>query len=242
MQENISFKSKIKIILPIILISILIGIVLEKYFLNRFFNFEEHKKEEITIDSNTPEEREENVQEAKKVIRDMTDSCSIYIDVSGALKEPGVYCLPPNSLIIDAVNKAGGFTNNIAYRFVSRKINLAQKIVNNQKIYFPFQEEMECKAISFLPTVEESTTTIVNSGGTSSNNSSTDSNQNNSGNSQCININNSTLSELQSINGVGESTAQKIISGRPYQRIEDIKNVQGIGSSLFNKIKEKICI
>lgn len=241
MQENILTKLKLKIIIPTILLSVIGGILLEKYLLNKFFNFEKNK-DQIIIETNIKEgEVVEDQQEEKKLLRDTSESCSIYVDVSGALKEPGVYCLPVNSLIIDAVNKAGGFTNNIAYKYVSRKINLAQKVVNNQKIYFPFQEEMECKEISFLPAVEESKIAIENSG-IISNNSESNNNQENNDTSQCININSATTAQLETLNGVGAATAQKIISGRPYQQIEDITNVQGIGTTLFNKIKDKICI
>lgn len=241
MQENILTKSKLKIIIPILLLFAVIGgVLLEKYFLNKFFNFEKNK-EEIVIETNIKEEEVTDLQKEKKLVRDTSESCSIYVDVSGALKEPGVYCLPTNSLIIDAVNKAGGFTNNIAYKYVSRKINLAQKLVNNQKIYFPFQEEMICKEIPFLPAVEESKIAIENSG-IISNNSESNNNQENNNTSQCININSATTTQLQTLNGVGEAIAQKIISGRPYQQIEDIKNVQGISTTLFNKIKDKICI
>ena len=100
---------------------------------------------------------------------------------------------------------------------------------------------MICKEIPFLPAVEESKIAIKNSG-IISNNSESNNNQENNNTSQCININSATTTQLQTLNGVGEAIAQKIISGRPYQQIEDIKNVQGISTTLFNKIKDKICI
>jgi competence protein ComEA len=58
----------------------------------------------------------------------------------------------------------------------------------------------------------------------------------------CISINNATLQELETLNGVGPSTAQKIIDGRPYTKIEDLLNVSGIGEATLNKFKDSICL
>jgi competence protein ComEA len=50
------------------------------------------------------------------------------------------------------------------------------------------------------------------------------------------------LEELETLNGVGPSTAQKIIDGRPYTKIEDLLNVSGIGEATLNKFKDSICL
>mgnify|MGYP003831478351 FL=1 len=57
-----------------------------------------------------------------------------------------------------------------------------------------------------------------------------------------MNINNASLEKLDSLPGIGPVMAQKIIDGRPYEKIEDLLNVSGIGESLFSKIKNQICI
>lgn len=247
MKENIFTKEKLKYILPTAVIFFLLGILFDHYVLTKFLNSKEENHEEKQVESQiTVDVEQDSISlEDKKVLRDTNTPCSIYVDVSGALKEPGVYCMPKDALIIDAVNKAGGFTNEVAYRFVSRKINLAQKIVENQKIYFPFEKEMDCKILSFLPEAEKVEIIVNNSVGDIGENTTTSSSESSSsgGNSEkCININNASLEELDSLTGIGPSTAQKIIDGRPYEKIEDILNVSGIGESSFAKFREKICI
>lgn len=61
----------------------------------------------------------------------------------------------------------------------------------------------------------------------------------------CISINSASLEELDSLKGIGPAVAQRIIDHRtsaPFQRLEDIKLVKGIGDKLFEKIKDRICL
>ena len=117
-------------------------------------------------------------------------------------------------------------------------------MVNNQKIYIPFEEEMECKILSFLPQTKQVETIVSNTSTiplpTSEIEESTDTVTEDS--SSCVNINNDSLEKLDSLPGIGPVMAQKIIDGRPYEKIEDLLNVSGIGESLFSKIKELVCI
>ena len=253
MQENTSQKRNTKRIIACAIISFLCGILFDQYILQKFFSFGKNKcSEEIqeTVESenieNTVEDPPTNMED-KKIIKDSTIPCSIYVDVSGAVKEPGVYCMPKGALIIDVVNKAGGFSNQIAYNFVSRKVNLAQKVVDNQKIYFPSENEMECKLINFLPEAEEIEIIVNNSTGDigttpSDTEVETEGNSQNSDSTECTNINSASLEELDALTGIGPSTAQKIIDGRPYQKIEDLLNVSGIGDATFAKFKDIICV
>jgi competence protein ComEA len=57
-----------------------------------------------------------------------------------------------------------------------------------------------------------------------------------------VNINTATKEELTTLNGVGESTAEKIIMGRPYTQVEDLLNVSGIGEATLEKFKDMVCI
>lgn len=91
-------------------------------------------------------------------------------------------------------------------------LNLAQVIIPYQEIVIPSKEE----ACSVTQT-----------------------------NSDLININTASVSELTTLSGIGESKAQAIVSYRtnkPFTKIEDIMNVEGISNNLFNKIKDKICV
>jgi competence protein ComEA len=156
----------------------------------------------------------------------------ITVDIAGAVNNPGVYSFNQGSRIVDAIDRAGGFSKEVGYRYVSMKMNLSSLIKDHQKIYIPFQEELYCeiKTLQYVevqPTPQEQDFEDDNT---------SDSTQ------TCININTATLDELVTLNGVGESTAQKIIDARPFETIEDILNVAGIGDATFEKFKHDICV
>lgn len=200
--------------------------------------------------------KKEQDQEEKEKHRSIAqeEGCTLYIDVSGALRRPGVYCLDYDALIIDAVNKAGGFTRDAASKFIYRRINLAQPLVNNQKLYFPFENELVCQLqpvleegkkievmheepVIYLPTTEpyidqDPTTTTPPDSTTPTNNED----------AQCVNINTASKEQLITLSGVGDATAQKIIEGRPYSQIQDLLNVSGIGEKTLENIEDMVCI
>lgn len=143
---------------------------------------------------------------------------TVIVDVSGEVKTPMVVELPMNSRIDDAVNAAGGLTDKADVN----QINRAQILEDGQKIYIPPRG---------LVGKVESKTAEGNSFA-----SETDK----------ININLADLTELQEIPGVGPATAQKIDDYRKdnggFKKIEDIKNVNGIGDKTFEKMKDRICV
>jgi competence protein ComEA len=159
-------------------------------------------------------------------------NCSVTVDVSGAVNDPGVYCFKEGSRMVDAIKKANGFAKGVASKYVSMKINLSEVISSNQKLYIPFEEDVYCevKNLQYIDSEEEPVKQEENNNGTS------DSTQ------TCININTASKDELTTLNGIGESTAQKIIDGRPYSKVEDILNVSGIGESTYEKFKDDICV
>ncbi|KAB3537249.1 hypothetical protein F8154_02845 [Alkaliphilus pronyensis] len=141
----------------------------------------------------------------------------ILVHVDGAVEKPGVYEFTGVARVIDAINKAGGLKEEAD----TSKINLALKIKDEDFIYVPkLGEEV---AIS-------------------NNNQSLVSNKLN--NYDKININTANLSELASLNGIGEALAQRIIDYRnihgPFSNIDDIKRVKGIGDKKFEAIKNDI--
>lgn len=140
----------------------------------------------------------------------------ISIDVSGAVVTPGVYKLTDGSRIEEAVNAAGGFSPDSDKEYISKYINLAQKLVDGTKIYIPVVGESISAA------------QIGQVAGTNT--------------SAKININTAAPSELESLTGVGPVTASKIISGRPYQRIEELIDKKIIGKAVFEKIKDSIVV
>lgn len=160
-----------------------------------------------------------------------SNECSIRVDISGAVAVPSVYCFDEGSIVLDALNASKGLKKDYAKEYLSRKINLALPLRNNQKIYIPFEKDVDCKlqefAVSAKDIEDNLNDTETNTGGT---------------NTECVNINTATKEKLTTLNGVGESTAQKIIDGRPYAQITDLLNVSGIGQATLDKFKDKVCI
>lgn len=248
-MQNIQKKTIYYFILTFV-ISFTLGLLFDHFLLQRSFNFDNEPSGEVDI----------SVKSEKKKLTDRVAEtelgCTIYVDVGGSVKIPGVYCLEKDSLVIDAVNKAGGFTKDSATKFIARKINLAQPLVEYQKLYFPFEKELICQIeplvdesskianminnpVTNLPTTEPYVDTEQNSTPQPSNSSNNTTNNNSV---ECVNINTATKEQLITLNGVGESTAEKIIRGRPYSKKEDLLNVSGIGEATLAKFKNEICI
>ena len=177
----------------------------------------------------------------------------IIIHITGAIKKAGIYELKENSRIADAIEAAEGLTENANIQ----DINLAYVLEDGEKIYIPTKEETkQSKSETTEKSIDKTTVYITkNTGGTEKSASNTE-NTNNSGNTknnnsttnknEKININTATQAELETLPGIGPSTALKIINYRKengkYKTIEDIKKVSGIGDSKYNKIKELIKI
>ncbi|MER2000699.1 MAG: helix-hairpin-helix domain-containing protein [Lysinibacillus sp.] len=149
----------------------------------------------------------------------------IVVDVKGAVKHPGVYPLTTEHRIIDAIEAAGGYVADADTRF----INHAQKLVDEFVIYVPkIGEEMEAPPVA------------VTSGPSS--NTSNES----KGDTDTVNLNTATESELMTLSGVGPSKAAAIIAYReengPFQTIEDLKKVSGIGEKTFERLQPYIAV
>lgn len=140
----------------------------------------------------------------------------ISVDVSGAVKNAGVYKLQDSSRIEDAIKVAGGFSEKANQEYISKSLNLAQKLSDGSKVYVPFEGEQVSNVAN--GTVAGATT-----------------------NSK-VNINTASESELDSLSGVGLVTASKIISGRPYQEAQDLVNKKIVSKAVFEKIKDQIVV
>ncbi len=175
---------------------------------------------------------EEPKEEVKsESVEEIVDLCPLRVEISGAVKNAGVYCLPLDSALIDLIKIAGGFAKDAAKKYVSMRVNLASLLIDNSKIYIPYEEDSLCEVLEFkLP---EKITDIIEVKPPSS--SSEEENT-------CVSINSATLDQLQSLSGVGPSTAQKIVNSRPFEKKEDLLNVSGIGQVTYEKFKDEICL
>lgn len=182
---------------------------------------------------------EENIQvavveeepEEEVISEEIVDLCPLRVEISGAVKNAGVYCLPQDSALVDVIKMAGGFVNQVAQKYVSMRINLASLLIDNSKIYIPYEEDSVCEILEFKLPKE-----VVNIIEPKPSENPSDKE------GACISINSATLEQLQTLNGVGPSTAQKIINGRPYEKEEDLLNVSGIGQATYEKFQKDICL
>lgn len=147
----------------------------------------------------------------------------IYIHITGEVLSPGVIVLPKGSRIIDAIEKGGGVTENADLS----KINLVYVLTDGQKLIIPSINDERNEIENNIITNGESNITQGESNGKGK-----------------VNINTASQTELETIEGVGPSLANKIIEYRKkngrYKTIDELKNVSGIGESKYETIKERI--
>ena len=147
----------------------------------------------------------------------------IIIHITGEVENEGIVKIDKNSRLADVIEEAGGTTKDADLS----KINLAYEVKDGQKIYIPnVEEELE----------EEYITDDAGEGVLPEENIK----------SERVNINTAKQTELETLSGIGPSTALKIIDYRnengEFKSIEDLKNVPGIGDSKFEAIKEDISV
>ncbi len=141
----------------------------------------------------------------------------IAVYIAGEVLNPGVYYIEENSRIVDLLELCGGTTQLADIS----DINLAEKLEDSDKIEIP-KRNSQIDIINDEEEIEES---------------------DNSGN--LININTASKDELKNLKGVGDTLAQNIIDYRKnnkFYSVEDILNVNGIGQSKYEQIKEYICV
>lgn len=164
----------------------------------------------------------------KNIYSENSTDNSIIVYICGAVKESKVITLPEDSRISDAIDAVGGLTNDADLT----NINLAYILEDGEKIYIPKKGEEP---------QNEASTASSNAQSSSYSNYSVASTKSNK-----ININKATQTELETIPGVGPSTALKIIEYREqngrFSSIEDIKNVSGIGDAKYEKMKDYITV
>lgn len=180
-------------------------------------------------ESNIIEESESQVEEIKNYIT---------VEIKGEVINPGVYKIEENSRVIDLINISGGFTQNA----LTININQAKKIQDEMVIVIYNKNDLKEEVKTEYVYLECDCPKITNDGCI---NEETKIDNKEDDQDKKISINNATKEELTTLNGIGEKTAEKIIEYRKenkFNTIEDIKNVSGIGESLYEKIKDSITI
>lgn len=161
------------------------------------------------------------ITKTEKTVSSMETQGESYVSVSGMVKNPGVVAFAENERVKDAIERAGGFSEDAD----QTALNLAEFLEDGSEIYVPSKEETkEVKKYS-----SSSKTTAGSKYVASKTNK--------------MNINTAEKYQLMALPGIGEALAERIIEYRSTTRfntIEDIKNVSGIGDARFNNIKDYI--
>lgn len=160
----------------------------------------------------------------------LPEASLLCVHVDGAVKSPGVFYLETGSRIIDAIDAAGGFTKKAS----TAAVNLAQSLEDGQQVFIPTQDEAPAPTVPSTPSSGGGGSSSAAGGGSSATSSG------------LVNINQASAEELVTLSGIGEATAAKIIADReangPFQTIEDIKRVSGIGDKKFESLRDFICV
>ncbi|WP_084157300.1 ComEA family DNA-binding protein [Haematomicrobium sanguinis] len=147
---------------------------------------------------------------------------AIKVYVTGAVASPGVYALGSDSRVEDAVEAAGGLTEEAD----ALKVNLASKLSDGQQIYVPQVGEDVPPGIAAGP-------------GAASGSSS-------GGSGGVVNLNSASSDDLQELPGIGPALAERIVQWRDenggFRSVEELDNVSGIGPALMGRLRDRVSV
>lgn len=195
----------------VVLVVVLIAILFagSKLIPNYILKEKEEPLELLNVDA--------RIQEEVNDTEDSIEDTVIMVHISGQVYYPGLIELKSGSRVNDAIDLAGGLKKEADID----RINLAKKLVDEEKIYVPkIGEEIDIEIASVSGDI-----TSTSDGK--------------------ININTCSKEELMTLSGIGEATATKIIDYRnsnQFKKIEDMMNVSGIGAKKYEAIKDYIIV
>ena len=203
----------------IIVICAVLGLALGAFFLLKPTSQTPVKEKNLqaevaAVSKDSSSEKEVNKEEKEE----SPEQDLITVDVKGAVKSPGIYDLPVGSRVHDAVQKAGGLTEEAD----SKSINLAQKVSDEALVYVPTKGE-------------EAASQQAASGTTPS-----------TSKEKKLNLNKASLEELKQVKGLGGKRAQDIIDHREangkFKSVDELKKVSGIGAKTIEKLKDYVTV
>lgn len=181
---------------------------------------QEKEDKELLIETSSTTEVTVDTKKEQDQANDESKSAKIYVDISGAVKQPGVYQLSEGARLFDLLKQAGGLTEDAAIQTV----NQAMIIQDQQKIIILTQDQTQSLDTENIPNnghLEEKS-------------------------AEKLNINQADLTQLQQLSGIGEKKAQAIIDYRnengSFKTIEDLAKVTGIGEKTVEKLRDSITI
>ena len=164
-----------------------------------------------------PSEVKVEIIKEKDEVQKVKIGGEIVVDVAGAVEKPGVYKIPSNSRIGDALVLAGGLAASADREWVAANLNLAQKLEDGEKIFIPDKSANQQVSDSEVQSAGKSVSTKIN-------------------------INTASVGELDALNGIGESRAKAIVANRPYSKTEEIVIKAKIPQSVYEKISSNISV
>ena len=196
-------------------ISILLGLVLCGVGVVQYFATQNNSNDLIFT----------SVEDIKK---ESAPKSKISVDVEGKVIKPGVYQLDEGARLQDALIASGGLASGADREYVSKKVNLAQKILDGAKIYIPAVGEIEAAqaVLSSSDPAEILTADIAVEDQEEG----------------LINVNTASVESLDTLPKIGPVTAQKIINGRPYGSIEELVSKKVLTQKTFDGLRDMISI
>lgn len=162
------------------------------------------------------EDTSEDTTDSADTTEETEKKTEIYVQISGAVADPGVYTFPADSRVYELIEAAGGLLPE-AYDV---SLNQAERLSDGQKIHVYTKEEA---AEGLVPTEESSSTSDGK-----------------------VNINTASTEELTSLKGIGQTRAESIVAYRQehgaFAAVEDLKAVSGIGDATYQKIADAITV
>ena len=162
------------------------------------------------------EDTSEDATDSADTTEETEKKTEIYVQISGAVADPGVYTFPADSRVYELIEAAGGLLPE-AYDV---SLNQAERLSDGQKIHVYTREEA---AEGLTPTEESSSTSDGK-----------------------VNINTASAEELTSLKGIGQTRAESIVAYRQehgaFAAVEDLKEVSGIGDATYQKIADAITV
>lgn len=162
----------------------------------------------------------------------------ITVDISGSVMNPDIYLVEPGTRIKEVLDMAGGLSPEAARVFIYRNVNMARIVTDQEKIYLPSTGEIQSgvftekqRYLDYLAPQYSSPKQAPSEGNI---------NTNTAPQKTLVPINTATPTELDTLPGIGKTTAEKIVENRPYSDIQELLNKKIVSQKVFEGIKESI--
>lgn len=179
------------------------------------------KSSQFVFEDDEENNKQNEIKEAEEVIKEPE---LIGIHIGGQVKNPGFIWIEDGKRLCDALYSVGGALPEADLDAV----NLSKKLIDEEKIYIPQKGEIVGTTEIGLSNLQGTVSGIgISADGK-------------------VNINTATQSELDTLPGIGETLAKRILDYRstngPFKSIEDIRNVNGIGQKKYDDMKDLITV